>query len=361
MSWRSLTISTTCLIAGLLGLTTTTSVVAQRYDAYSLSDSVTVGERFEIAVSVEHDGSRSPLFPHNFLPDSLISRPAFEVGGFTILGHSSPGRREISNNWYIDSLRYEVATFELDSAYAATFPIGLVSSTDTLIAGTPGVLVWITSLVQDDAEGIRDITGLAEFPGISLLWYIVPILLLGIAYWLYRKSRKTLEIQLPEEQPEPTEPPWDEAQRRLKLLEQMDLNNPANVKPFYVELSELLRTYLARRSDIPALETTTRELITRLRSALEDGIVPEEIVGEMEEVLLHADLVKFADMKPGNEAGHAALSRTSSAIIGTEKTFTAREEALREAAQNKKVSEEAEEDKAGQAENPETQKISDHE
>ena len=144
----------------------------------------------------------------------------------------------------------------------------------------------------------------------------------------------------------------------------------------------MLRTYLARRADIPALETTTRELVIRLRSALEDGIVPKEIVGEMEDVLLHADLVKFADMKPGNEAGHAALSRTSSAIIGTEKEFTAREEVLREEAdreapQHEDVrsktalheaiendasqSEEAEEGKVIRAENQEMQKISDHE
>jgi len=332
MTWRSFTISTACLISGLLGLLTHSSVLAQRYDAYSLADSVTIGQRFEIAISVEHDGSRSPLFPHDFLPDSLRNRPAFELGGFTILGNSPPGRREISNNWFIDSLRYEVATFELDSAYVTSFPVGLISSTDTLIAGTPGVLVWITSLVQDDAEGIRDITGLADFPGISVFWYFVPFLLLGLAYWLWRRSRKTEEIQLPEEKPEPKEPPWDEARRRLKLLEKMDLSKPENVKPFYVELSELLRTYLSRRADIPALETTTREVVSRLRSALNDGIIPQEIVGEMENVLSNADLVKFADMRPADEAGRAALSKTSSAIIGTEKEFTARQDALREEA-----------------------------
>lgn len=338
MSWRSNIVFTAGLITVLIWLSTPSSVVAQRYDAYSRVDSVTIGERFEVVVTIEHDGTRNPLFPHNFLPDSLKNRPTFELGGFTILGNSSPARRQLSNNWYIDSLRYEVATFELDSAYVPTFPVGLASPTDTLVAGTAGVLVWIESLVPEDAEGIRDITSLADFPGIPLFWYILPILLLGVAYWLWRRSRKDLAVELPEEETEPIEPPWDEAQRRLRLLEQMDLSQPSNIKPFYVELSELLRTYLARRADVPALETTTRELVARLQSALEEGVVPADIVGEMEEVLSHADLVKFADMKPGNEAGRAALSRTSSAIVSTEKEFVSRRAALRVAAEEKEHS-----------------------
>src|SRR5690606_31722830 len=64
---------------------------------------------------------------------------------------------------------------------------------------------------------------------------------------------------------DPEVSPFDEAVTRLKRLEQVDLYQDAAVKPFYVELSDLLRTYLERRLQVPALETTTRELILLVR------------------------------------------------------------------------------------------------
>ena len=304
-------------------------VAAQRYDAYSLADSVTIGERFELLVSIEHDGGLDPIFPHDFLPDSLASESIFELGGFTILGNSPIARRQISAGWVIDSLRYEVATFELDSAYVPTMPLGLVSDTDTLIAGTPPVLVRVISLVPEDAEGIRDITDLAGFPGISWVWYVFLVLVVaGLVYWFWKRSRAQDELEEEEIFVEPTEPPWDEAQRRLRLLESLDLVNPANIKPFYVELSELLRTYLSRRVSVPALESTTRELVEKLREALASGVVPPETIKEVENVLSGADLVKFADAKPVSEEGQSALTRTRSVIEEAEQEYNVRKEAL---------------------------------
>lgn len=306
--------------------------LAQRYDAYSLADSVTVGERFEILVSVEHDGDRSPLFPHDFLPDSLAEDMIFELGGFTVLGNTPVARRQVSSGWVIDSLRYEVATFELDSAYVPTMPVGLVSEADTLIAGTPPIVVRVKSLVPEDAEGIRDITNLAEFRGISWIWYLFPVTLLAaLAYWYWKKRQREEEPEEIDQVVVPTEPPWEQAQRRLKLLEQMDLSNPDNIKPFYVELSEVLRTYLARRAHLPALESTTDELIERLRQALDTGVVPSDIVTEVEGVLSHADMVKFADMHPISEEGRSALSRTRTAIEETEQEYQLRQKARQEA------------------------------
>lgn len=320
------------LVAILLGCVGLLSEArAQTYDAYATADSVTIGERFEIAVVVEHDGSRTPLFPHQFLPDSLAERPAFEIGGFTFLGNSTPARRQISPNWVVDSLRYEVATFEIDSAYVPMLPIGLASESDTLIAGTSGVLVWIASLVPDDADAIRDITGLADFPGIPWFWYAIPILVLLLAFWLWRRNRQPVELEADDYRPEPEEPAWDEAQRRLRALETTDLANPDNIKPYYVELSELLRTYISRRAHVPALETTTRELILRLRQAISDGVVREDIIRELEAVLSNADLVKFADMHPSSETGKEALTRTRNAIVGTEEEIEARDRARRQA------------------------------
>jgi len=309
------------------------TAVAQVYDAYALADSVTVGERFQIVVSVRHDGSRTPVFPHEFLPDSLEGRPSFEVGGFTVLGNTPVARRRLDTGWVVDSLRYEVATFELDSAYVPMLPVGLAAASDTLLAATPPVLVRVKSLVPENAEGLRDITDLAGFPGIAWYWYVIPaLILLGVAFWLWRRRRKVVIEVADEVMPEPDEPPWDEAERRLRSLELMDLSDPANVKPFYVELSDIFRTYVARRARIPAMESTTRELVFRLRQALLQGRVPNELVSEVEGILSQADLVKFADMKPETDVGRSSLSRTRSAIEGAEARYNDLARQIREAA-----------------------------
>ena len=306
---------------------------AQLYDAYSLAESVTIGERFELVVSVEHDGSRAPLFPHSFLPDSLASRPMFEIGGMTFLGNTPSARRTLGDGWVLDSLRYEVATFELDSAYVPMLPVGLAGEADTLIAGTPPVLVQVKSLVPADAEGIRDITDLAAFPRLAWYWYAIPIALLAaLAFWLWKRSRREEEAEEEAAVPEPAEPPWEEAERRLRALERIDLSDPALVKSYYVELADIFRTYLARRTRVPALESTTRELVYRLRRALELGMIPRDMTGDVENVLSQADLVKFADIRPPDEAGRVALARTKTAIHDAETGYAEMERRAREEA-----------------------------
>jgi hypothetical protein len=260
-------------------------------------------------------------------------RPSFELGGFTFLGNTPAARRRIGDGWVVDSLRYEVATFALDSAYVAGLPIGLASETDTLLAGTPPVLVPVKSLVPEDATGIRDITEIAEFPGLAWYWYALPLLLVAaIAYWLWKRRDVEEVVAEVDVAPEPEEPPWDEAARRLRELETTDLSDPAFVKPFYVELADIFRTYLERRANVPALETTTRELVYRLRVVLRQGRVPDELVANVEEILSQADLVKFADMRPESEVGKKALAQTRSAIESAETRYLSVAQRAREAA-----------------------------
>ncbi len=311
---------------GVLLLMVTPSV-AQRYDAYPLVDSVTVGERFRIALTVEHDGHAIPLFPLDFLPDSLREAPFLDLGELLIIRQIDAGRRTISLNRVVDSVLYEATTFELDSAFVEEMPLGLVSAGDTLIAGTPPVQVNVISLVPEDAEGIRDITTLADFPGSSWLWFLFPLLVvLGFAYWYWRRRRRGKEERDEDYEPEPEIQPYAEALERLRQLETMDLHDPEKVKPFYVELSELLRNYLKRRADVPALETTTRELLERLQQSIESGIMTRELIGEIRAILSHADLVKFADMHPASDAGLSAIGMTRQAIDETESEYEARQE-----------------------------------
>jgi len=301
---------------------------AQTYDAYSTSDSVTVGDRFSIVVAVEHDGSGQVIFPHLFIPDSLRQATGFSLGDFIFLSEKSQGQVKISSGWVRDTLAYEVTTFALDTAFVSLLPVGLISATDTLVAATPPVLVPVTSLVPADAEGIRDITDLAEFTETPWFWWIALFLLLAAAaYWYWNRFLRKDLVEDPDVIPEPEDPPWEEAQERLKRLQDIDLSDPELIKPFYIELSEILRNYLERRTRVPALETSTSELLAKLRSAVDQGHVPPDMIAEIQRVLSQADLVKFAGAQPESNVGIDAISQTKTAIDQTEKemvTFESR-------------------------------------
>src|SRR5690606_40500739 len=71
----------------------------------------------------------------------------------------------------------------------------------------------------------------------------------------------------------PTPPPcptrrssdlYEQAQERLQSLETFDLDGAPDVKPFYVDLTDALRAYLAARIGVSALEMTSRELLDTL-------------------------------------------------------------------------------------------------
>ena len=56
-------------------------------------------------------------------------------------------------------------------------------------------------------------------------------------------------------------PPFDAAKIRLKELDQKELLTQNKIKLYYVELTDIVRTFIERELNIPALESTTDELL----------------------------------------------------------------------------------------------------
>ena len=126
-----------------------------------------------------------------------------------------------------------------------------------------------------------------------LWWLIAALLIVGLI--LYLRSRK----KTPEEI-EAAIPPYELALLRLKELDAKELWQKNKIKQYYVELTEIVRTYIERELNIPALESTTDELIETVTdfnssSALN---IPEETISKLNSLLKDADLVKFAKFKP---------------------------------------------------------------
>lgn len=320
------------IIAFLLAVSAiagTRQSAAQAADAYAATDSVTVGDRFGLVVAVGHDGSRTAVFPHELLPDSLARTAAFALGDFEVLDIRSSGSRPYSSGGLIDSVIYETTTFAIDTARVAGIPVSLAGQTDTLTLVAGSVILPVTSLVPADAEDIRDLKPLAEFPRVWWPWIVGLLALAAVAAALWYYRRRNLADEGDAEDVEPLVPPYEQAMQRLHELERIDVDMTENVKPYYVEISDVLRTYLGRRVRVKALESTTRELLESLEHRTSESGVPDSVVNEARQILGQADLVKFADDRPVWETSRRVMTLTKSTIETTERALRSREDELR--------------------------------
>jgi len=95
-------------------------------------------------------------------------------------------------------------------------------------------------------------------------------------------------------------PPFDLAKQRLIELDNKKLLKQNRIKPYYVELTDIVRSFIERELKIPALESTTDELMETITdfNSSSNLDIPEQTLLKLQELLKEADLVKFAKSKP---------------------------------------------------------------
>ncbi len=95
------------------------------------------------------------------------------------------------------------------------------------------------------------------FPISTTLIFLV---VMGLAYFLIRKKSRTGTIQ---EEPPPTDPYEDALQDIERLQSQQP---PLSPKPYVFRLSEILRIYVERVFQVPAMELTGEEFMKEIAS-----------------------------------------------------------------------------------------------
>ena len=299
---------------------------AREVQLHVLTDSVAIGEQFFLAVTARYDTAETVSFP---LPDNGEALAFGDVEALEAVMHE----RLLPDGMKVDSSVYLVTTFALDTARVAPIPVAFTTGDDVLIVRTDSTWIPVRSVVPEDAENIRDLAPLVAFPR-SVWWIVAGIALLlllaaGIAWWIRRRRNRDDEN---ETECIPPIPPDEEAYARLDALEKTDLSDRRNMPFFYDELSGLLRTYVARRLHVQALEMTTGETVARLR---EQDMPDNRTISRFRNVLVACDYVKFADARPPAKQG-ADLIATSRSIVETTEmqARTAEETATAETAAN---------------------------
>lgn len=261
---------------------------------------VTIGEKVRYTVVVSGAGDISVEFPDmtKAFKDFVVVDSGQKTSGFF-------GRKTVSQ-WAI------IQTF---TPGTYTVPKQAVKYK------TPRDKDWQTALSQEHAITVKSLvnektrfadikgplsSGIA-IPAIILLILAVLALMLVFWKWIFRKKQKiAVEMQ-----------PWkahEIAYAQLEELRKKDLLAKGMVKPYYSEISNILRHYLENRFSLKAPEMTTEEFFVYVRDYSE---LCRERKDLLKDFLVNCDLVKFAKHIPPDAEGEAAFDTTKKFVDQT--------------------------------------------
>lgn len=282
------------LFPALLLLPGLQRAAAQGVEAYAQFDSnlVETGNPFAMHLAVPKDAGK-PVKIVLSAWDSLIpERNVLTQSGWNVQGDR-----------YVNDLK--LICFDADTIQLPPLPIEL--SNDQTAYTAPQTLVVLPTPSPQDPNDLADIKDIHPEPfhwADALGWVAVIgglLLLAGLAYWLLRRYKKTKSVIS-----RSTElPPHILAMKKLDALAAKQLWQKGQVKAYYAELTYIIREYLEKRYGVPALESTSDEILRRI-DRLED--FPDALRRQLQDMLMQADLAKFAKGNPPVEFHEQALS-----------------------------------------------------
>lgn len=252
--------------------------------------------------------------------DSLIEWPLLTdtIGKLEVI---SRGKIDtlIKDEFQIISQNYKLTNFDSGSYILSPvrFKIG-----NTVMYTKPKMLIVNTVVVDTTKQKLYDIKGNIHvgYTFMEILPFILLFLIvLALAYLVYYfwKKRKPQEKKVFI----PKIPPFDMAMQNLKILDEARLLKEGNIKEYYVRLTDILRRYIEDELDIPAMESTTFEIMKILKNKK----VSKDTKQKIEELLKESDFVKFAKYEP--ESGKHPYFRKSTEDIIIESHSTTVEDA----------------------------------
>ncbi|KDN55228.1 hypothetical protein [Flavobacterium seoulense] len=217
------------------------------------------------------------------------------------------GALEVIQSYPVDTVKNN-DRYELIKKYGLTqFDSGryVIPSIKILINNKPyqtdSIAVEVTNVQVDTLKqkmyDIKDIQPAPDTIGNWWKYLLAVLLILGIGagiYWfLKHRQKKKIEEEV-------YKTPIEKATSLLNNLEKKELWQKGEIKEYYSELTDIARNYIEEAIEIPAMESTTSELITGLRAASvkKKMVLTPETIENLERVLKQADLVKFAKSKP---------------------------------------------------------------
>jgi len=232
---------------------------------------------------------------YDLVPDtSSLSTNDFDLIDMTKIGEASSGTLK-SASWSVVAQAFCIGK--------STFPAitwNLVSNGKTMSSAfSPEFNIKVAPLFNPEAaekEDIRDIYSIVKFPN-WLLILLSALIIAAFAWYAYKKLLKEKVASIFRKEPwKDIRTPYQKAYDRTAVLENSTLLQREKIKEFYIGLSTILRLYLAEEYGIAAELYTTKDLARQMKAT---GIGIKN-VSAARDFLNHADMVKFAKLRPKN-------------------------------------------------------------
>ncbi|MBO6620953.1 MAG: hypothetical protein JJ892_04035 [Balneola sp.] len=271
-----------CLISGTSN--------AQNLSTIGPVDSLTVGEIFNFSITVHNSGASEKII----FPDSNSFGGNIE---FISVKHFKVSASK-------DSAQFELQFFGIEDAVIPPLPVKIVSNADTnLVFSSPYPLNY-KQIIASEEDELKPLKPNYSFPVVLWPYLVGALIVLGIAFfiwWKYFRNQKSESVD-PKPVPEFKNPVKELESVLLNIKDEHTAKPEKDFKWFYSELGDALRWYIEELYKIPALESTTREVL-RYMDAFG---VDVQLVKHTRIVLNEADMTKFAKFKPTLDESWAA-------------------------------------------------------
>lgn len=267
---------------------------AQRIKATATLDSTNImlGDQIKLFLEIDHPKNVKVEFPQ--VPDTIQHLiEVLDRSKIDTFESENPESQKQIQSYLItcfDSGSYRIPPywFKIETA-------GVVDSVPT-----NGVTLYVHSMAIDTTKGPTDIKMPYSAPVTlkEVIPYILGVILIGAILFLvlYSIKRKKKNLPVFAKPQKPKEPAHVVALRELDRIKEEKLWQKEKIKPYYSEITEVLRMYIEDRFEIPAMEQTTDEILASFR--FKKDLVGEKSFTNLSQILSLADLVKFAKYIP---------------------------------------------------------------
>ena len=202
------------------------------------------------------------------------------------------------------------------------FNYSMPGDTTKFSVNTLPLILTINTVAVDTTQAIKDIKAPLKEPITLreiLIWTsiilgsLLLIALIIFIIWKIRKKEAIIKISL-----KPKIPPHEKALKELEKLRSEKLWQGGKIKEFHTQLTDILRAYIEERFGIIALEMTTYEIISSLKTRL----TGEADLKILNEILTLADMVKFAKYNPLPDEHDSSLNKAVGFVDQTKQINT---------------------------------------
>ena len=216
----------------------------------------------------------------------------FLVAGIEII---KQGKLDTSNS--IISQNFIITAWDTGSYYIPSILFSESSKTE-------GLLLNVQTIELEEGAELKDIKQPMQAPiGWRDIWpWLLGIITIALIVYLLKKYVFNKKEEVITAKPKAIIPADITALKQLNMLEKDQLWQAGKIKEYHTELSEIIRRYTENRFDFIALELATDEIISELKSK-----VNNEQLASITILLQRADLAKFAKSKPDTDENEQSM------------------------------------------------------